>query len=212
MSSSLGIPLNLTGFSFNFPSSYTAPSSSSTSLTFNLSSATESSNSTSSNFNIFYDGKSHFCYLLQSISNSRSYYIGYTDDPLHRLRQHNGEITGGAKKTLKNRPWKLICYITGFPNQRIALQWEWAWQKRVLKNTSDNLFSNVDFNATSGSPKIKNGRKLRNPVKRLNKLLTLEQVVSDTVPSNLLSLQIIRLNSCPEIAIDRFPGRIILLN
>lgn len=146
---------------------------------------------------IFRDGKTHYCYLLQSQNQSRIYYIGYTDNPYHRLRQHNGEITGGAKKTQKHRPWNLLCYISGFPNQRVALQWEWAWQKRSLKNSSNNSLE-----------KTGKKRSLRNPYKRLEKLLTLEQVVAETIPSNQLSLQIVFLIDPPVIDINKFPGAI----
>jgi predicted GIY-YIG superfamily endonuclease len=68
----------------------------------------------------------HYCYLLQSIPNPRRTYVGYTVDPKRRLRQHNGEIKGGAKKTRKGRPWRMICYIGGFPDERTALQFEYA--------------------------------------------------------------------------------------
>lgn len=55
-------------------------------------------------------------------------YIGFSINPLHRIRQHNGEILGGAKKTLKLRPWDIVCVITGFTSKTYALQFEWAWQ------------------------------------------------------------------------------------
>jgi structure-specific endonuclease subunit SLX1 len=42
-----------------------------------------------------------FCYLLKSVNEKYKgdTYIGFTDDPIKRLRQHNGQIKGGAKKT-----------------------------------------------------------------------------------------------------------------
>jgi structure-specific endonuclease subunit SLX1 len=42
------------------------------------------------------------CYLLASKhpSYSNHAYIGFTNDPRRRLRQHNGEIEGGAKVAL----------------------------------------------------------------------------------------------------------------
>ena len=47
------------------------------------------------------------CYLLCSIHPlfPNSFYIGFTINPSRRLRQHNGEIASGAKKTMKKRPW-----------------------------------------------------------------------------------------------------------
>jgi predicted GIY-YIG superfamily endonuclease len=42
------------------------------------------------------------------------------------MRQHNGEITGGAKYTRGGRPWRLVAHITGFKTKTHALQMEWA--------------------------------------------------------------------------------------
>lgn len=42
----------------------------------------------------------HSVYLLRSLQSSRYTYIGYSVDPIHRLKQHNGDIPqGGAWKT-----------------------------------------------------------------------------------------------------------------
>lgn len=74
----------------------------------------------------------HFhVYLLRSCKNSRrSFYIGKTTDPKKRIRQHNGEILGGAKQTRKasKRPWEMIVVVEGFPSRTSALQFEWQWQ------------------------------------------------------------------------------------
>ena len=67
-----------------------------------------------------------YCYLLYSRNNT---YIGATVDPHHRLRQHNGELVGGAKKT-KGRVWKRALYVGGFPTWIAALQFEWAWKRK----------------------------------------------------------------------------------
>lgn len=45
-----------------------------------------------------------------------------------RLRQHNGELVGGARITHTGRPWLRVCYMTNFPTQRVALQFEWKWK------------------------------------------------------------------------------------
>ena len=65
------------------------------------------------------------CYLLQSISNPSKTYIGYTVDLTNRIRRHNGEISGGPKKTKNARPWRIVMFISGFINNHLALRFEW---------------------------------------------------------------------------------------
>jgi predicted GIY-YIG superfamily endonuclease len=74
---------------------------------------------------------SHACYCL--LSPTGATYIGYTVNLDRRLRQHNGELSGGAKYTHKTKGWKRICSIGEFPTQRDALQFEWAWKHRSKK-------------------------------------------------------------------------------
>ena len=61
------------------------------------------------------------------IENGERTYAGVSPDPVRRLRQHNGEISGGAKYTRKSGPgWKHKCIVEGFTCKRDALQFEWA--------------------------------------------------------------------------------------
>ena len=47
-------------------------------------------------------------YVLQHSLTGRSY-VGISTDPTRRLRQHNGELTGGARCTTRMTPdWELI--------------------------------------------------------------------------------------------------------
>lgn len=64
-------------------------------------------------------------YLLHSGNRT---YIGSTTNPQRRLRQHNGEIVGGARSTRSGRPWAHVLWISGFENRSVACRWE-----RILK-------------------------------------------------------------------------------
>ena len=109
-------------------------------------------------------------YLLQSISNPRRTYIGYTVDVKRRLRQHNGEIQGGAKRTSRSRPWKMICYISGFPDSRTALQFEWC----------NNHPKQMKLTKRNGV----NGR-----IKTLNDALMKDKFASTSIPTSTLNLK-----------------------
>lgn len=69
----------------------------------------------------------HVCYILRSLSKKKGY-IGYTVNFPRRLRQHNGEIVGGAKKTTIGRPWIPVCIIRGFAEASSALRFEYRLQ------------------------------------------------------------------------------------
>ena len=65
-----------------------------------------------------------FFYLIK---NNNLTYAGVSPTPDKRLRQHNGEIKGGAKYTTSKGPgWEHICLIGGFQNKVQSMQFEWA--------------------------------------------------------------------------------------
>jgi predicted GIY-YIG superfamily endonuclease len=66
-------------------------------------------------------------WILYIISNRQFTYVGVSPNPTRRLRQHNGEICGGAKYTTsKGAGWKHVCTVGGFRTKIEALQFEWA--------------------------------------------------------------------------------------
>jgi predicted GIY-YIG superfamily endonuclease len=78
--------------------------------------------------------KLNFCYILFNNVNQKTY-VGYTNNPSRRLRQHNGELSGGARYTKKVREisplvlkWDFLALITSANddfNKNKALSLEW---------------------------------------------------------------------------------------
>jgi structure-specific endonuclease subunit SLX1 len=107
-----------------------------------------------------------YCYLLAT--ESEKTYIGATVDIDRRLRQHNKEISGGARATgirvAQGEIWNRVCYISGIPEWKSALQIEWKWKQ----------LGRTEF------------RGVRNPILRrlhsLKKLLELEKPTKNSVP------------------------------
>ena len=68
----------------------------------------------------------YYCYILfQTNLESDLTYNGSTNNLVRRLRQHNGEIVGGAKATSGKGPWKYLTVIEGFIDHHDALCCEW---------------------------------------------------------------------------------------
>jgi predicted GIY-YIG superfamily endonuclease len=65
-----------------------------------------------------------YCYMLVS---GKKTYIGATVNPARRLRQHNGELRGGARAT-SGHTWKRQFLLGGFPDDCSALRFEWRWK------------------------------------------------------------------------------------
>lgn len=72
------------------------------------------------------------------ISNGTRTYIGSTTDVNRRLRQHNGEIVGGARST-RGHKWKLVCFANNFKTRSEACRWE-----RILKCRARGLQKRKD--------------------------------------------------------------------
>ena len=81
--------------------------------------------------------KPWFCYMLAS-TDGRKTYVGATVDPDRRLRQHNGEICGGARAT-KGRCWNRRFLVGGFEDERAALRFEWRWKYLTRQAPGDSF-------------------------------------------------------------------------
>ena len=69
----------------------------------------------------------YYCYIIRStnINYPNSTYNGSTNNLKRRLRQHNGEISGGAKATVGKRPWEYFVIWEGYSSKNEALSCEW---------------------------------------------------------------------------------------
>ena len=79
-----------------------------------------------------------YVYLLQSTSGAT--YVGATIDPDRRLRQHNGELSGGARATAikraKGEVWTRRCFVGPFEKiEALRFEWRWKFLSRKLKGT-----------------------------------------------------------------------------
>ena len=74
------------------------------------------------------------CYMMVDTTDCpvRKSYRGYTVNLPRRLRQHRGEIKGGARATRRFADCQIAAYTTGFTTKREALSYEWH-TKRARK-------------------------------------------------------------------------------
>jgi predicted GIY-YIG superfamily endonuclease len=85
----------------------------------------------------------YVCYL---ITNGRFTYVGITNDMPHRLRQHNGELAGGARytsrKAIEGQPWYVAALVTGIEHKNDALSFEkhvHIRRRRGLQSGADTM-------------------------------------------------------------------------
>jgi structure-specific endonuclease subunit SLX1 len=86
----------------------------------------------------------YICYMLVSEITQSKTYIGITNDMTRRLRQHNGECSGGAKYTHACRPWKIYGYVRGFGEDKsLVLKFEWRWKYLSRKETGNSISKRI---------------------------------------------------------------------
>ena len=123
------------------------------------------------------------CYLLQSVRNHRRTYIGFTMDPRRRLRQHNGEIKGGARKTDRWKPWNMVLCVWGFPGKVLALQFEYAWQHPSLSRHVRDKVAHLGFCKLAGHGK-------QSPVQGVDKNVRVLLEMLQAIPCNRIPLRV----------------------
>ncbi len=62
---------------------------------------------------------------------------------VRRLRQHNGEIVGGAKATRGKGPWTYIAIWEGFQSHKEALSCEWRIKHPTNTRTRPQQYNGV---------------------------------------------------------------------
>lgn len=98
-------------------------------------------------------GNKYYCYIIRSTNPNfyNSTYNGSTNDLVRRLRQHNGEIVGGAKATRGKGPWVYIGIWEGFSSHKEALSCEWR-----IKHPTNSRKRPPQFNGVKGRIKSLN--------------------------------------------------------
>ena len=69
------------------------------------------------------------CYLLRgqrTKKGAHATYVGITNNEKRRLRQHNGDLKGGARHTRAYRPWTPYVHVRNFSSKSAALKFEHA--------------------------------------------------------------------------------------
>lgn len=136
-------------------------------------------------------------YLLVSLKQRASggavgaTYIGFTVNPQRRIRQHNGDIVNGAKRTSRHRPWEMVLVCHGFPSQRDALQFEWAWQHPTVSIAVREMALALPKRALSG---------VKGKVRLLMEMLHLEKWKHMPLQVQFLSSASLKyLANCPRL-------------
>lgn len=95
----------------------------------------------------------YYCYIIRSTNPnfSNSTYNGSTNNLVRRLRQHNGEIVGGAKATRGKGPWVYIGIWEGFQTHKEALSCEWR-----IKHPTNSRKRPSQYNGVKGRIKSLN--------------------------------------------------------
>ena len=88
----------------------------------------------------------YYCYILYSSNPtfSDNTYNGSTNDLVRRLRQHNGELVGGAKATSGKGPWEYLAVIEGFEDHKEALSCEWRIKHPTGKRLRPKKYCGVN--------------------------------------------------------------------
>jgi predicted GIY-YIG superfamily endonuclease len=87
-----------------------------------------------------------FCYILKSKNEDfkNFTYNGSTNNLVRRLRQHNGEIVGGAKATKGKGEFEYYFIMTGFKNHKNTLSCEWRIKHPTNQRQRPKKYCGID--------------------------------------------------------------------
>lgn len=100
-----------------------------------------------------------YCYILKNQDYPNQTYVGSTNNITRRLRQHNQEISGGAKATKKSRTWEIYALLSGFSDMQNMLQCEWRIRHQKyygVKGRIKSLNETLKLEQWTKNSKIKN--------------------------------------------------------
>lgn len=99
------------------------------------------------------DTSTYWVYAIQSLEDrglgkngqplQGFFYVGCTTNLVRRLRQHNGELVGGAKYTAKHRPWEYRAIYGPYTGRSNAMKAEYAL-KHGKRSTGRMKWSTAD--------------------------------------------------------------------
>lgn len=115
------------------PSRSSSSSSSAVKLSESSPSASASAISRTGSEPISGDSRTWCVYLILSTNPPIKTYVGVTTDFRRRLKQHNGELSGGAKASRAGRPWVCACLVQGFKDRSEACVFESKWKSLSRK-------------------------------------------------------------------------------
>jgi hypothetical protein len=93
---------------------------------------------------------SGFVYLLVSLKDRQSTYVGETGNMIKRLREHNSGFGATSTAIPSLRPWALMGYIVGFDgpsprNQRKYYEISWQQRLRTLRDVKKRILTPDDI-------------------------------------------------------------------
>lgn len=80
----------------------------------------------------------YVCYTLVDLARKYTY-VGITNNLGRRIRQHNGELAGGARYTKGRGKWCVAWTVRGFHRKEHALMFEWAVKRAQRSSVADPL-------------------------------------------------------------------------